>query len=139
MSTEDLFHELSYYTLTQPREEFIHQYVVDAYGAQSASASDKPIRLIFALVGLYLHVELGCNGKQVQHIHTKLAQRKPALPQINIQTSMGAVSVADVLNVPPGPERDRKIEDWCNSVWATYSHNREAIVDLLGDLAPQKA
>ena len=139
MSTEDLFHELSYYTLTQPREEFIHQYVVDAFGAQSASASDKPIRLIFALVGLYLHVELGCNGRQVQYIHTKLAQRKPALPQINIQTPRGAVSVVDVLNVPPGPERDRKIEDWCKSVWATYSHNREAIVDLLGDLAPKKA
>jgi hypothetical protein len=139
MAAEDLFHELSYYTLAKRGEEFIHQYVVDAYGAQSASASDKPIRLVFALVGLYLHVELGCDGRQVQHIHTKLAQRKPVLPQICIPASRGTVSVADVLNVPPGPERDRKIENWCNSVWAANSHNRKAIVDLLGNLAPQKA
>lgn len=139
MATEDLFHELSYYTLAQRREEFIHQYVVDAYGAQSASASVKPIRLVFALVGLYLHVEHGCNGRQVQRIHTQLAQRKPALPQISVPASRGALSIVDVLNVPPGPERDRKIEDWCKSVWAAYSHNRKAVIGLLGNLVPQKA
>lgn len=58
MATEDLFHELTYYTLTRSREEFMHQYVVDAYGAQTASASDKPIRLVFALIGLYLQSSL---------------------------------------------------------------------------------
>jgi len=134
-----LYHELCYYTLAQPREEFMHQYVVDAYGAQTATASDKPIRLVFALVGLYLHVELGCNGRQVQRIHTQLAQRKPSLPQINVPASRGTVSVTDVLSAAPGPERDRKIEDWCKSVWAAYSHNRNAIVGLLGSLSPQKA
>ena len=138
MATEDLFHELTYYTLTRSREEFMHQYVVDAYGAQTASASDKPIRLVFALIGLYLHVELGCSGKQVQRIHAKLAQRKPPLPQISIPASRGTVSIADVLKAQPGPERDRKIEDWCKSIWAAYDHNRSTIVDLLGSLAPQK-
>ena len=108
-ATEDLFHELAYYTLAQPREEFMHQYVVDAYGAQTASAFDKPIRLAFALIGLYLHVELGCNGRQVQRIHTRLARRKPQLPRISIPASRGIISVADVLKAPPGPERDRKI------------------------------
>lgn len=137
MTTEALFHELSYYTLAQRGEEFIHQYAVDAYGAQSASTSDKPIRLVFALVGLYLHVELGCNGRQVQHVHTRLAQRKHALPRISIPESRGAISVADVLDVPPGQRRDRKIDEWCGSVWAAYSHNREAITGLLGELASE--
>lgn len=131
MASPDLFHELSYYTLAHPGEEFLHQYAVDAYGAQTANASDKPIRLVFALVGLYLHVELGCNGRQVQRIHTELAQRKPALPQIRIPASRGRISVSDVLNALPGPERDRKIEDWCESVWAAYSHNRNTIAGLL--------
>lgn len=117
----------------------MHQYVVDAYGAQTAGASEKPIRLVFALVGLYLHVELGCNGRQVQRIHTQLAQRKPSLPQIDVPASRGTVSVTDVLNAAPGAERDRKIEDWCKSVWTAYSHNRNAIAGLLGIPSPQKA
>lgn len=134
MTAEHLFHELSYYTLAQPREEFVHQYVVDAYGAQSADTSDKPIRLAFALVGLYLHVELGCNGREVQRIHTRLAQRKPVLPQFDIPESRGAVRIADVLAAPPGAQRNRKIEDWCESVWMAYRQNRRAIVGLLGCL-----
>jgi hypothetical protein len=139
VATEDSFHQLTYYTLAQSREEFMHQYVVDAYGAQTAGISDKPIRLVFALVGLYLHVELGCSGRQVQRIHAKLAQRKPPLPQISIPASRGTVSIADVLRAPPGRERDRKIEDWCKSVWTAYGHDRTTIVDLLSSLARQRA
>lgn len=139
MASQDSFHELSYYTLAHPREEFLHQYAVDAYGAQTANASDKPIRLVFALVGLYLHVELGCNGREVQRIHTKLASRKSALPQIRVPASRGRVSVSDVLHAPPGLERDRKIEEWCESVWTAYSHNRNTIADLLSGLVPQKS
>lgn len=139
MATEDLFHELCYYTLAQPREEFMHQYVVDAYGAQTVAASDKPIRLVFALVGLYLHVELQYSGRDVQRIHSKLAQRKFPLPQISVPVSRGTVGIADVLDVPAGPGRDRKIEEWCKSVWAAYSQNRNAIVRLLDRIAQQMA
>lgn len=128
MTTEDPFHQLAGYTLEHPGEDFIHQYIVDAYGAQTASPSDKPIRLVFALVGLYLHTELGLNGREVQRMHARLAQRKSQLPQISIPESRGAVTVADVLEAPPGPERDRKIEDWCLSVWKAYRQNRAAIV-----------
>jgi len=45
---------------------------------------------------------------------------------------------ADVLNVPPGAQRNRRVEEWCSSVWDAYSRNRETIAGLLGDLAPQK-
>jgi hypothetical protein len=138
VATEVLFHELAYYTLAQPREEFIHQYVVDAFAAQTASAADKPIRLVFALVGLYLHVERGCNGREVQRVHMELAQHKRLFPEISIPVSRDTVTITDVLNAPPGPERDRKIEEWCESVWAAYSHNRNAILGLLDDAAPQK-
>lgn len=137
MGNDNLFHELSYYTLAQPRDEFIHQYVVDAYGAQTASPSNKPTRLVFSLVGLYLHVDRGCNGREVQRIHTKLARRRPRFPEIDIPSSRGAVSIADVLDVPPGPERNQKIDEWCKSVWLAFRHNRGKIEELLGDLVPQ--
>ena len=45
------------YVYTMGRPGFILQHVVDAYGAQTASSDSKPIRIVFALVGLYLHVE----------------------------------------------------------------------------------
>ena len=38
------------------------QHVVDAYAAQTARASTKPITLAFALVGLYLHLEKNQTG-----------------------------------------------------------------------------
>lgn len=115
----------------------MHQYVVDAYAAQTACASDKPIRLAFALVGLYLHVELGLNGRQVQRVHTVLARRKRPLPSLDIPESRGVLSMEDVLDAAPGPERNHRIEAWCQSVWDAYGHNRDAVVGLLGDLAVQ--
>ena len=32
-SEEELFHELSFYTLAHPDPAFIHQHIVDAYAA----------------------------------------------------------------------------------------------------------
>ena len=62
------YHELCCYTLTHGDPAFIHQHVVDAYAAQDASNTDNPIRLTFALVGLYLHVERGFTGRQVNEL-----------------------------------------------------------------------
>src|SRR5262249_34900967 len=63
------YHELCYYTLAHGDPSFIHQHVVDAFAAQNSGEHDKPIRLTFALVGLYLHVERGLSGRQVQRAH----------------------------------------------------------------------
>src|ERR1700733_15180069 len=71
---EDLYHELSCYTLAHPDPSFIHQHIVDAYTAQHADETTKPIALVFALIGLYLHVEKNFTGRQVQRFHRKLAK-----------------------------------------------------------------
>ena len=54
---ERAYHEICCNTLTLGDPEFIHQHVVDAFAAQDANLGDKPIRLTFALVGLYLLIE----------------------------------------------------------------------------------
>jgi Family of unknown function (DUF5946) len=75
---DDLYHELSCYTLTHPDPSFIHQHIVDAYTAQNANEITKPIAVVFALIGLYLHVEKNFTGRQVQRFHMKLAKiRRP--------------------------------------------------------------
>ncbi len=79
-SAREAYDELSAYTLTHGDPAFIHQHVVDAFAAQAADDSTKPIALTFALVGLYLHVDRGRTGRRVQLVHMQLAQRKRRWP-----------------------------------------------------------
>ena len=126
----DLYNQLAYYTLAHPDPTFIHQLVVDAFAAQNADETSKPITVVFALIGLYLHLEKGYTGKQVQRAHMQLAKRpntwvKPAIPN-----ERGAIQIQHVLNAAPGPPRDAMIERWCASVWECWQPSRPEIVDL---------
>ena len=110
---------------------FVLQHAVDAHAAQTATDRTRPIALIFALVGLYLRVEKGLSGKQVQQVHMRLGRRKRHWPAIPLPRDRGAMTPRDVLAVPPGAERDRAIDAWCKSVWDAFAGSRETIVELL--------
>jgi hypothetical protein len=131
MTSEDAFNELCYYTLAHRDPSFIHQHVVDAFAAQHADEQTKSIKLTFALVGLYLHVEKQFSGRQVQRMHMDLAQQKRRWPSFALPHDRGPTTVADVLAVPPGPERDKAIHAWCASVWQAFRDCRQTVVDLL--------
>ena len=128
---DDLYNELAFYTLAHPDPAFIHQLVVDAYAAQNADESTKPIAIVFSLIGLYLHLEKGFTGKQVQKAHMQLAKRRrnwerPALP-----ADRGAIGIVDVLAAAPGEPRDLLIGEWCRSVWNAWRTERDPIVSLV--------
>jgi Family of unknown function (DUF5946) len=125
------YHELCCYTLTHGDPDFIHQHVVDAFAAQDASNADKPIRLTFALVGLYLHVERGFTGRQAQLAHMKLARTRRQWPALQIPANRGALSAVHVLAAAPGTARDALIHQWAVSVWQAFAVNRPAIEQLL--------
>ena len=127
----DLYHNLSYYTLTHPQPGFIHQFIVDAFAAQRATTRTKPIRLAFALVGLYLHIEKGYTGRQVQQAHMRLARSKRTWPTFKLPEYRGDVTVSDVLAAQPGAERDAAIEKWCRSVWNAYRESHAQVAQLL--------
>lgn len=132
MSTEEsLYHELTAYTLELRDPEFIHQHVVDAYAVQHANAKSKPIGVVFALIGLYLHVEKGFNGRQVQLVHMQLAQRRRQWPVMELPKERGCLTVAEVVAAPPGRERKARIHEWCKSVWETCMSRRGQISELL--------
>ena len=122
------YDELRIYTLTHPDPAFIHQYVVDAYGAQRAVDDARPIRLAFALVGLYLYVEKKYSGRNVQRVHTLLARRRKQWPTFHLPTSRGDITVHDVMNAAPGPQRDEMIQKWCASVWEAYRASHDDVV-----------
>jgi len=129
----DAFDSLCGYTLTRGDAAFIHQHVVDAYAAQRADERTKPIKITFALVGLYLLVERQVSGKQVQRIHMQLAKRKQAWPAFALPEDRGSLTAVEVMAADEGAARDAAIHAWCRSVWAAYSGSREAVATLLRD------
>jgi len=128
----EAYDELCAYTLTHGDPRFIHQHVVDAYAAQHASPDSKPIGLTFALAGLYLHVEKNLTGRDVQRAHMRMAQRKRVWPRWTLPSNRGDITATQVLVAPEGPDRDRAIDAWCESVWSAFAPaNRETLVQLL--------
>ena len=132
-TSRELFDELSYYTLAQPRPPFVHQIAIDTFTAQHADAATKPMAVVFALVGLYLHNEKGFSGLQVQKVHMQLAAKRKQWPVLPAPQERGAIGVADVLRAAPGAERDALIEGWCASVWQAWRSSGAVIASLLKD------
>ena len=117
VAAQDAYDELASYTFTLGDADFIHQHIVDAFAVQHATETTKPITVAFALIGLYLHVERGFTGRQVQRAHMILARRSRHWPTFKPPDLRGTMTAADVLAIPPGPARDRAITAWCTSVW----------------------
>jgi Family of unknown function (DUF5946) len=114
---EELLRELMYYTLALGDPAFIHQHVVDAFAVQNATEDSKPIAVVFGLIGLYLHLERGFTGRHVQRAHMQLGTPRRTWSMPDLPEHRGAIRVGDVLDSPPGEERDIMIDVWCNSVW----------------------
>jgi len=131
LSEKDAYNELQGYTLGLGDERFIHQHVVDAWMAQHADERTKPIGLTFALVGLYLHVQRGFSGRQVQRAHVFLARRRRTWPTFPLPEERGSLTAAEVIAAEPGPERNRAINNWCVSVWESYRQCHQAVDELL--------
>lgn len=129
-STEE-FYELSYYTLGhKDMGYFTHQHIVNAYQAQTADKDTKPIAITFALVGLYLYLEKGYSGRQVQLAHMRIAENKKIWPDFDLPQDRGRINISDVLHVEPGDQRDWLIKEWCQSVWASYVNCYKVVEDL---------
>ena len=123
--------ELSYYTLAHPDPRFIHQHLVDAYGAQHVRQSKSTIGAAFALAGLYLAVESGLSGRQVQKMHMLMAKRSKTWPRFVPPPDLGRITVADVLAAKPGPARDAAMMDWAKSVWAAWAGEQQRVREMV--------
>ena len=137
LNEQEQFDELCFYTLSHGDPAFIHQYAVDAFAAQHASAESKPVSITFALIGLYLHLEHGYTGREVQLAHMHLARPpRRQWPRLPPPQQRGDMRVGDILAAAPGTERDRALDEWCRSVWETWQHARGEIIQLCDELLP---
>jgi hypothetical protein len=120
-------------TLSRRDAEFVHQHVVDAYLAQQATSESGAIGVVFALVGLYLFVEHGWTGRDIQRAHMLMARRRRSWPAMVLPAARGSMTSCEVAAAPPGPERDAAIRAWCESVWSALAANRQPVADLLAE------
>jgi hypothetical protein len=128
---QEQYHALACYSLAHPRASFIHQHVVDAYAAQHVTEKTKPIATAFALIGLYLHVEKGWSGREVQRAHMKLARKRKIWPKFELPDQLGDVTVSEVLAAPLGRLRDEAIDRWCAAVWSAWRGGRDQVRALV--------
>jgi hypothetical protein len=122
-----LFSDLSSYTVSKQDAGFIHQYAVDAYEAQHAGGKTRNITVVFGLIGLYLALEKGYTGRQVQVAHQRIARIHRDWPELEPPGTPAEVTVMGVLRVPEGDERDAMIRQWMAAVWASWA-DRQAWV-----------
>jgi hypothetical protein len=118
-SDEQAYHVLLAYTF-EPAHYLMHQHVVDAYAAQTADEHTKPITLMFALAGLYLHFEKGLTGPEAQQAHIRMANARKDWPRLPLVPERGAMTASDVIQYASGPERDAAIEQWARSAWEAW-------------------
>ena len=109
---------------------FYHQLCVDAYGAQHSGGSVKPITTVFALVGLYLAVERGFTGRQVQRAHTELAGKAGKgfdWPRLEPPEPTWEMTVLDVWNAGTLETRETRIKEWADAVWKNWAPQHDRV------------
>jgi hypothetical protein len=120
-----LFSDLSCYTVSKQDAAFIHQHAVDAYEAQHAGGKTRNITVAFGLIGLYLALEKGFTGRQVQIAHMQIARVRKDWPHLDPPDRPGPITVLDVFQEKTDEGRDRMIGDWMAAVWETWSDHHE--------------
>jgi hypothetical protein len=120
-----LFCDLSCCTVSKQDAEFIHQHAVDTYEAQHAGVRTRNCTVVFGLIGLYLALEKGFTGRQVQLAHMKLARIRKDWPRLDPPVVPASVTVLDILQVQTEEERDTMIREWMESVWESWSDRKD--------------
>jgi hypothetical protein len=130
MSSQEQYNELAYYTLSHKSKDFIHQNIVDAYTAQIADDTTKPIAIVYALAGLYLCLIKKYTGREVQLAHVAMSKGYKIFDKLILPQNRGEITIKDVLETAPGNDRDDMIHQWCVSVWEAYSSQHDTIISM---------
>jgi len=115
------YSDLMCYTVAKQDPEFIHQHVADTYAAQHAGGPTRNITVAFGLIGLYLALEKGYTGKQVQQAHMRIAKVRKVWPRPEPPLEPAVLTVMDVLRAGTDEEKDTIIIKWMAAVWESWS------------------
>jgi hypothetical protein len=128
------FSDLQCYTVAKRDPAFIHQHAVDAYEAQHAGGPTRNITVAFGLIGLYLALEKGYTGRQVQQAHRRIAPVRKDWPRMEPPYQPASLTVMDVLTGRTDEEKDALIRKWMASVWESWGDRQEWVRKTTDDL-----
>lgn len=134
MQNDEQYNQLAFYTLSHKGKDFIHQHLVDAYTIQTANEHTKPIAIIYALAGIYIHVEKNYTGKEVQQAHLIMSKKSKIFPTITLPKNRGTITISDIIKIDNPEEKDIAIHKWCESVWQAFSTQHEIIIEITESL-----
>ena len=115
-----MYSDLQCYTVAKQDPEFIHQHAVDTYAAQHAGGPTRNITVAFGLIGLYLAVEKGYTGRQVQLAHMRITKVRNDWPRSEPPGQPAPLTVMDVLQAGTDAQRDAMIRKWMGAVWGSW-------------------
>ena len=125
-----LYDELSAFTLTVADTDFTHQLIVDTYCAQHVGPNVRTISIAFSLIGLYLVIERGYTGRQVQLAHMALAAKSKTWPHFNPPPQTSTMTVFDVVNGINVDNYLKRVHEWAGSVWKAWESSHSDVADL---------
>ena len=126
----DTFYELTYWTLERRDVRFIHQHAVDAYEAQHAGGKTKPMTVAFGLIGLFLALEKGYTGRQVQRAHMVIARRQRDWPNLEPPSLRAVMTVHNVVEGATDAEREELLMQWAASVWGIWEERHPWVREI---------
>jgi hypothetical protein len=77
--------------------------------------------VVFGLIGLYLALEKGYTGKQVQLAHMRIAGTRKVWPHQVPPGQQADLTVMDVLQAGTDEEKDAMIRKWMAAVWVSWA------------------
>jgi hypothetical protein len=125
-----LYGELTAYNLSKNDLTFTHQLAVDAYGAQHSGGVTRNITIAFALIGLYLAIERGFTGRQVQRAHMELSKQRHNWPRLEPPNQVCELTVLDVLHAEPGEKRNEMLTVWAEAVWRSWEYKHDWVRNI---------
>jgi len=106
------------------------QHAVDAYEPQHAGGKTRSITAVFGLIGLYLALETGYTGRQVQLAHMKIASRRKDWPRLEPPARRAELTVMDVLRAETDADKERMLMSWAGSVWGIWEDRQPWIREI---------
>jgi hypothetical protein len=129
ITCQELYNEIAYYTLSLQDNYFIHQLLVDTFASQHSNIYTKPIKITFALIGLYLVNERNYTGKQVQQAHIDLANKNKSWPHFQTSSEQNWITIQDVIKVPDN-QKQEMIKKWCKSAWEVWKPEESRLAEI---------
>jgi len=108
-----------------------HQLLVDTYAAQHAGEPTAPIATAFALIGLYLTLELDRNGIEVREAHQLLASRYRDWPRFPTPRARAAMTVQDLVLTGSSGEFVEVLHQWARAVWTSWRDEHARVANLV--------